>query len=139
MSKVRTSEIDPKERKVMIASFLRTITEIDQKKDAVSFLLGMFTKSEALMFARRIAIAQMILEKHSYDDIRSALGVGYDTITKVERWLHSDDPNRDKWLEKCILKAQEEESKNKKTTQYHSALDHYPQHRFLKEVFGFFD
>jgi len=139
MAKVRTSAVDSQTRKQIVGDFLDVIVYLKTKQEAVSFLLGLLTASEALMIARRIQIAQMLLAKKSYDAIRTKLHVGVDTITKIDRWLHTDDAKRDQWLQSCLAKKKKKAKTGTTGRYYENPLDYYPQYRFIKELFGVFD
>ena len=54
------------------------------------FLRDLLTESERIMLGRRIIIARLILSRETYDDIRRRLGVGYSTISRVEKWLQDE-------------------------------------------------
>lgn len=125
------------ETRKIVEDFLHLVLCLKTKQEVIEFFLGLMTPSEALMFARRIQIAKALLqEKNSYENIRGKLKVGFQTITKIDRWLHSGDEKRNQWLAKEILKLddffQEERRKPKISP---SPLNRYPEHRMMKELF----
>ena len=102
--------------------------------------MGLLTPSEAVMFARRIQIAQMLLSNKSVSEIRIALGVGTNNISTVSRWLFNDDNDV---FRKHILNYLKQSKKDttkrseQKSRQYYtSELDKYPQHRMWKKLLG---
>ena len=140
MAKIRPYKIDREERFEMIGSFYQIVTGLKNKKDVAGFFMGLLTPSEAVMFARRIQIAQMLLSDKSVSEIRIALGVGTNNISTVSRWLFNDDNDV---FRKHILNYLKQSKKDtakrskKKSRQYYtSELDKYPQHRMWKKLLG---
>jgi uncharacterized protein YerC len=62
------------------------------------FLRDLLTESERIMLGRRIIIARLILRGATYDLIRNRLGVGYNTISRVEKWLQDELPGYEQAL-----------------------------------------
>ncbi|MDQ1284027.1 MAG: TrpR like protein YerC/YecD [Patescibacteria group bacterium] len=114
MGKVKYHEIDSNERYKIIGNFLNIVSGLNSKKEALDFFLGLLTASESLMLARRIQIAQMLLDGLSYDDIRGKVKTSNQTITKTDRWLHSEDKEYNKWLEKCLNKKSGEKKSRRR-------------------------
>lgn len=57
-------------------------------KDAVrDFFKDLMNRKERMMLIRRLQIAEMLLEKYTYDEIVKKLKCGTPTIARVERWL----------------------------------------------------
>ena len=63
------------------------LAALRRKSEIQEFLLDILTPSEIVMFIRRIRITKKLLRGNTYEDIRRELGVGYTTITAVDRWL----------------------------------------------------
>lgn len=137
MAKIKTHAIAKEDREAAMSDFLALVLRLGKKQEVVEFLLGLMTPSEALMFARRIQIARELLgKKNTYEEIRAKLNVGYETITKMDRWLHSGDEKRDRWLAEEISRL-ESVSTSKKGRKYSispSPLNRYPEHRMMKEL-----
>lgn len=89
MAKRKVQEVDQKERHVMLDEFFGMIAALKTPENAANFFEDLLTPSESLMLTRRIAIAKMLLEGWSCDDIRKKLRVGYNTINSVNKWLYS--------------------------------------------------
>lgn len=138
MAKVQTHRIDKKERYEMIGDFYDIVTNLKTKNDVIGFFMGLLTPSEALMFARRIQIATMLLEDKSYADIQKKLKVGTSTIATVHQWLHSDNEQFKKHITAHIQKKQNSNKKPRKNSiqSHNSFLDKYPQHKMWKNLFG---
>lgn len=63
------------------------ISEIKKPEEASSFLGDLLSLQEAEMIAKRLKIAELILEGSSYEEIRKKLKVSYGTIARVQEWL----------------------------------------------------
>ena len=74
-------------------------------RDAMKlFLRDLLTPSERIMLGRRILIARLLMEQKTYEEVSQSLGVGSDTIWKVQRWLRDQLPG----YENAIKGMQEE-------------------------------
>jgi uncharacterized protein YerC len=96
------------------------------------FLRDLLTGSERIMLGRRIIIAQKLLSGASYADITQSLGVGHDTIYRVQRWLSDQMPG----YEQAIAGMEKEFSRRQEKKLYaESALyrlkKKYPLHFLL--------
>lgn len=134
MAKVKSYQIDPREKYRITNDFFEIISNLKSKKEIIDFFLGLLTPSEAVMMARRIQVAKMIIEGKGYDEITKKLKVSCQTITKIEHWLHDKGEEYDIWITRCLSEL----NKNKKNKSFkypESQLDKYPGHRLLKELF----
>lgn len=131
MAKVKSHEINSKERYKIIGNFFDIIANLKSKKEVVDFFMGLLTPSENLMVARRIQIAQLLIEGEGYETIKNKLKVSFQTITKTERWLHSEDEDYNSWLAKCLkIKP----LKNNREAEKENLLDRYSHHRIIKNL-----
>lgn len=131
MAKVKSHEVNSKERYKIIGNFFDIIANLKSKKEVVDFFVGLLTPSENLMVARRIQIAQLLIEGEGYETIKNKLKVSFQTITKTERWLHSEDEDYNNWLAKCLkIKP----SKNNRGLEKENLLNRYSHHRFIKNL-----
>lgn len=78
------------------------------------FLLDLLTESEQIMLARRLRIARMLLQGHSDIEIRSSLGVGFDTIRQVHSWLDRKFRDYRKTLAPALQHAEKEGLRHKR-------------------------
>jgi len=134
MAKVKPYSVPIEERRKIIGNFFGLISNLKTKQEIIDLFVGLLTPSESLMLARRLQVAKKILDGKGFEEIRKEVGVGFETIAKVERWLYK----RDEAYKKVLSKRWPKEKKlDKKSSQYHeNLLDRYPQHRFLKELLG---
>jgi len=135
MAKVKTDDVNPREKYHIIGNFFDIVSNLGSKKEAIDFLLGTLTPSEVLMIARRIRTAGLILEGKSYEEIRKECGVGYQNIANVYRLLQRENSSYKKQIERHLEKIEREFKKSGKSLGL-GLLNRYPQHKFLKELFG---
>lgn len=130
MPKVRPHSIAKEDKFKIIGNLFEVISNLKSKKESIDFFIGLLSPSEALMLARRMQIAQMLLRGENYELIRKALRVSNQTITKTDQWLHSGDEKNDRWLAECITKTNKQRLRGEGI----GMLDKYAHHRFLKEL-----
>ena len=138
MAKVQPYNINREEKEKVIKEMFEIIERLTSKKEIIDFLLGLFTASEALMMARRMQVAKLILSGVSYTVIRKRLGVSSHTIQSVERWLYGSNEKNNIWLRRRILGKSQDKNKNnnKRIKNSNNLLDRYAHHRFIKDIFG---
>ena len=134
MPKVKVHTVDARERYRIIGELFEVITNLRTKQEVINFLVGLLTSSEALMIARRLQIAKMLINEEGYDIIKKKLRVSHQTIASVEKWLQRDDDKRKIIIRK--IKEIEKSAGTKNSSRYSgNLLDRYAQHRFLKDIF----
>jgi len=140
MPKVKVHAIPKEERYRIVGEFFDSVSQLKTKQEIIDFFVGLLTSSESLMLARRIQIAKLLIEEKGYEEIRRELKNSYQTITRIERWLHERDGAYKKILKKNFTKIDKENTKKAKKAEgqytYESLLDRYPGHRFMKEILG---
>lgn len=130
--KVKTEKISEKEKMVTLDTLYTAAGTIKGREAMKMFLKDLLTPSERIMLGRRIIIARKLLGGETYDDIIKSLGVGADTINKVQRWLHDQMPG----YEKAVEGLETEFDKRKEKIKYaKSAIfrlkKKYPMHFLL--------
>ena len=103
------------------------ISKTKRVEEAADFLRDLLSYPEAEMIAKRLKIAELLLERNSYDDIRQELKVGYGTIARVNEWLKiSGDGYRE-----TVKKIKNKELKVKKelpTIELNTIKKRYPMY-----------
>lgn len=139
MGKIKTHEIDPKEKYKITGDFFEIILNLKLRKEIVNFFVGLLTPSEVIMLARRIQIARRLLEDKSYFEIRKELKVGNETIFRTDKWLNSRGEEYKSWIKNCIEKVDSQKKDrrgNKNSYDSWSLLNKYPEYRLWKELLG---
>lgn len=67
--------------------FCETVHKLGGLDDIRRFFKDIFNRQERLMFVRRLQVAKMLESGASYDKIIESIGVGRQTIARVQRWL----------------------------------------------------
>lgn len=130
--KVRAKELNDEQR-IETLDALYTAAGAIRGRDAMKlFLRDLLTPSERIMLGRRIIIARKLLAKEEIDDIVIKLRVGYDTIYRVQRWLHDQLPG----YEQAITEMEKEFEKRKTkklyaTSAFYRLKKKYPAHFLL--------
>ncbi len=63
------------------------LSQLNEHEQINSFLSEFLTRTERLMFAKRLAIAVLLKHGYSYRDIRRVIRVSFPTIRSVQFWL----------------------------------------------------
>lgn len=87
MAKFDFRTLTPKARVTLISELVETLLTIRDADGMRQFLQRLLTDSEIFMLARRLRIAEKLIEGKSYAKIRQDLGVGISTIQSVDNWL----------------------------------------------------
>ena len=107
--KVRVSKLSEKEI-IRTLDTLYTAASSIQGRDAVKlFLKDLLTTSERIMLGRRLIIARKLIKGDTHEEIVKSLGVGFDTIMRVQKWLNDQMPGYEQAIE-----AMEKEFKKRK-------------------------
>lgn len=135
MTKVKAHLIDKREKAEAIGNLFDKFARLKSKEEILNFLAGLLSSSEVLMIARRIQIAEKILEEKTYEAICKELKVGSQNVSRIDNWLHSGDFKRDKWIQKIVKINERNKKKSFPRRNYDSLLDKYWFHRFWKDIF----
>lgn len=142
MPRVQPKSLSRKELSEFFEDFWTMVASLETKDEVRNFFRDLLSETEALMLARRIRIAKLLLKGTSYEDITKAMRASEGTIAQVHRWLQSGFggykvslPHLEQILEK------REEARKKKYEQmvpYSFAWlkRRYPLHFLLFNLFG---
>jgi TrpR-related protein YerC/YecD len=110
MGKIKPKSVPPKELYKLLDEFYSIVTLLESKEEVKNFFKDLFSTSEALMVARRIQIAKLLLSGSSYETIRQKLAASFTTIGNVQRWLDAGFGGYLKALENLNKKLAEKEA-----------------------------
>jgi len=131
MSRVQICDINKKERQEIVGELFDIVTSLRTKKQTIGFLMGLLSPSEILMLARRVQIAQMLLEGMSYKEISKKIKVSETTVATVSRWLYDED---NQIFKRQIEKNYAKDKKLKTKKYYNNVLSPYGQLKALKDI-----
>lgn len=135
MAKVRTHLVDKKERFKIIGEFFEIVSNLKNKDEVIGFFIGLLSPSESLMLARRIQIAEMLLEEKGYEEIRKKLKVSFQTIAKVYQWLYAENETYKKQIGSQLERKRKRIKNSSKRFNDGSLLNKYAHHRLLRDLF----
>ena len=84
----RTSRLSTKERQKLMVDFCDCLSTLKNGEEAARFLADLLGPQEAEMLAKRLKIAEFLLQDKDYQSIRKELKVGFSTIARVNTWLN---------------------------------------------------
>ena len=102
-------KLSVKNKKAVLDQFFQVMTDLGSIQETKGFLSDFMTETELLVFAKRLAIAQLLTQGKSYQEIKDELKVSSATISTV-----SDSINKpgiqvaqqkialERWAEKIV-------------------------------------
>ena len=88
MAASRISKLNSNQRKDLILDLCRALSTLKTPEEVADALLDLLTPKEIETIAKRLEIADLLLEGIEYQNIRDLLKVGYSTIARVNTWLN---------------------------------------------------
>ena len=134
--RVKVRQLKDSERIETLDALYTAASALRGRKSVKLFLRDLLTPSERIMLGRRIIIARRLLAGEGPTSIAAEMKVGYDTIYRVERWLHDQMPGYEqaiKGMEKEFEKRQKtrDEKKLYATSALYRLKKKYPLHFLL--------
>lgn len=87
MGKFDYRDLRKSERDELLDQITDILTTLKKKEDLKSFISRLLTPSEIVMLARRLQIAEFLVNGLTYDQIQRKIGAGISTIQSVDDWL----------------------------------------------------
>ncbi|PIP28048.1 MAG: hypothetical protein COX29_03325 [Candidatus Moranbacteria bacterium CG23_combo_of_CG06-09_8_20_14_all_35_22] len=132
--KVKYHELSDLEKKKYLGDFYTMVSLLKTREEVKNFFKDLLTLSEAVMISRRIQIAKMLLEGHTYDEVRKKLKVGFNNINQVEKWLNNGFGGYRKTIEEYQKKYKDNpKAKNSKPFKV-GMMKKYPFHYLLWDM-----
>lgn len=99
------SKLDKKEQEELLLDFCYVISSLSDIEKAAQFVKDLLSPQEAEMLAKRVKIAQLLVDGRDYNFIQSVLKVSPSTISRVNEWLkYSGDGYR--FVARCLKERQ---------------------------------
>ncbi|MDP1710816.1 MAG: Trp family transcriptional regulator [candidate division WWE3 bacterium] len=70
-------------------AFCKSLARISREEEMENYIFDLFTPTERIMFAKRLAIAALLTKKLPYQTIAEKLKVSTNTVARVNLWLQS--------------------------------------------------
>ena len=129
--RVRKATLTKKQRVETLDALYTAASSLRGRDQMKLFLRDLLTESERIMLGRRILIARKLLAGETYDYIEENMGVGRDTIWRVQGWLSDLMPG----YEQAIQGMEQEFKKRKQRAEQDARLvalkKKYPLHFLL--------
>ena len=90
--KVKLKDLGEKERITLLDSLYTAAGSVKGKGAMKLFLRDLLTESERVMLGRRVIIARLVIGGESSRGVARRLGVGLDTVARVQKWLNDQMP-----------------------------------------------
>lgn len=90
MARVQAYQIPESEREELLREVETLFSSCRSGEELQRLLRGLLSPDERVMFGRRLRIVKLLLEGKPHAVIASKLGVGFDTIDRVRRWLERE-------------------------------------------------
>jgi len=112
MGRKQPKDISREEQKHMLNMLWTMIALLETREDVENFFKDLLSPTESMMVARRIMIANRLLEGEGYDTICHDMGAGPGTVASVHRWLQQGKGYKD-----LIPKLQKEQERQRKVSE----------------------
>ncbi len=106
------------------------------KREAAELLTDLLGKQELEMIAKRLRIAELLLENLTYEDIKTELKVSFGTIARVQTWLQSAGEGYRKIIDKTKSKRGSREE-NERPVNLRGIKKKYPMYFWPQIMFKY--
>ncbi len=124
-----------KQQRIETLDSLYTAASVLKGRDAMKrFLRDLLTPSERIMLGRRIMIARRLISGATQRDIAAEMGVGTDTVWRVEKWLQDQMPGYEQAIKglEVVLEKRTRDYKRKTSQNTIAVMKRkYPLHFLL--------
>ena len=83
----RSSKLSPSKRQELVLAFCQAIKSLRSEEEVAKFITDLLSPQEVEMLAKRLRIAELLLQNKKYEEIRNNIRVSYGTIARVATWL----------------------------------------------------
>ncbi len=129
--KIQAKNLSDTEKIKILDALYTAAGSLKGRASMKAFLRDLLTESERIMLGRRILIARSLLEGQTSRAISENLGVGLDTVWRVEQWLQDQMPGYEKAIQgmKREIGARLKKAESKKN--WSNLKKKYPLHFLL--------
>jgi uncharacterized protein YerC len=90
--KKQAHTLSDKEKMFTLDALYTAASSLHGRTAMKTFLRDLLTPSERLMLGRRIIIARMLMSGYTYRNIAERLGMGIDTVHRIQKLLYDQVP-----------------------------------------------
>ena len=80
-------KLKKQEQTELFIRLAKALASLHNTEEIAHFIKDLLTEAEVLMLARRLQIAELLLEGLTFDQIQKELKAGPNTIAKIQAWL----------------------------------------------------
>ena len=81
-------KLSKQEQEELFINFAKALASIRNSLEAANFIKDLLSAGEVLMLARRLQIAELLMQGYTYQQIEKSIKVSNTTIAKVHHWLN---------------------------------------------------
>lgn len=122
------SKLSREEVKKIFYQLCVAISEIKNIEEAAELLRDLLSYQEAQMIAKRLKIAELLLDGMTYDEIQEKLKVSASTIARVQEWLKISGEGYNKAAKRIKGKEPKKFSSNYNPEEWNSLKRRYPMY-----------
>lgn len=100
----RVPKLSKQKVEELIVDLCEAMAVTSDKREAAELLTDLLGKQELEMIAKRLRIAELLLENYTYVKIKSELKVSFGTVARVQAWLQSAGEGYRKIIDKTKQK-----------------------------------
>jgi len=130
----KKNRLHGKERDKLLFAFCHALSSVKSPKEAALFVSDLLSEQEAEMLAKRLKIAELLIQGKTFDKIKNQLKTSFGTIARVSLWLQESGEGFKK-IVKRIPEYKEKQFDPEKWQQlkYKYPMYHWPQ-LLLEEI-----
>jgi TrpR-related protein YerC/YecD len=81
------NRLSKKETNELFIRFVSAIGALRNSVEAANFVKDLLSEQEAIMLARRLQIADLLIQEFTYEQIKKVMRVSDGTVARVQTWL----------------------------------------------------
>jgi TrpR-related protein YerC/YecD len=81
------NRLDKKKETGLFIKLAKSLSSLRSAEEGAQFLKDLLSEGEVLILAKRLEIAELLLQGQTYQAIRNDLKVAFNTIARVQTWL----------------------------------------------------
>ncbi|MAG11792.1 MAG: hypothetical protein CMI52_03215 [Parcubacteria group bacterium] len=87
----KSQKLSEEKEKAILVILCHVITRLKKMDQVAEFLSNLLTPAETRMIAKRLAVANMLIENHKYKAIAKELNVGEATVARMSEWINNSE------------------------------------------------
>ena len=81
-------KLNKQQQEGLFVKLARAVALLRNPVEGAEFIKDLLSESEVIMLARRLQVAELLIEGKTYREISKELKVGLNTIVKIQTWLN---------------------------------------------------